>query len=99
MLQARNQLCTFADEKCADCRLAVPVRFILDDFGRNCRIDGFENMISNIRYREISAIIILQSQSQLAAGYGQNAHTITDKCDTMIYMGGNNPDTAGIIAA
>lgn len=96
--QAMNILCSYADENCEGGRLPVPIRFILDDFGTNCRIEGFENMISNIRSREISAMIILQSRSQLISGYGENAHTIIDNCDTMIYMGGNDIETARMIS-
>ena len=95
--QALNELCTYADEQCPDFRLPVPVRFILDDFGTNCRIDNFENIISNIRSRNISAMLMLQSKSQLFASYQTNAHTILDNCDTMLYMGGNDPDTAEMI--
>ena len=97
--QAMNILCSFADERCKGGRLPIPVRFILDDFGTNCRVEGFENMISNIRAREISAMIILQSESQLISSYGESAHTIIDNCDTMIYMGGNDVETARMIAA
>lgn len=96
--QAMNQLCTYADEKCKDSQLPVPVRFFMDDFATNCRIDNFENMISNIRSRKISAVLILQSLSQLEQSYGNAAHTIVDDCDTMIYMGGNDPDTASSVA-
>lgn len=96
--QAMNQLCTYADEECEDSMLPVPVRFIMDDFATNCRIDNFENMISNIRSRKISAILILQSLSQLEDGYGRSSHTIVDDCDTLVYMGGNDPETAQAIA-
>lgn len=96
--QAMNELCSYADEKCSNSELPVPVRFFMDDFATNCRIDNFENMISNIRSRKISAVLVLQSFSQLAAGYGENAHTIADDCDTLIYMGGNDPTTAQEIA-
>ena len=95
--QAMNELCSYADEKCSNSELPVPVRFFMDDFATNCRIDNFENMISNIRSRKISAVLVLQSFSQLAAGYGENAHTIADDCDTLIYMG-NDPTTAQEIA-
>lgn len=91
--QALNQLCTYADEKCENNCLPIPVRFMLDDFGTNCRIDNFENMISNIRSRNISASIILQSESQLVKGYGPSAQTIIDNCDTLIYMGGRDENT------
>lgn len=96
--QAMNELCSYADEECEDNRLPVPVRFILDDFGTNCRIHGFENMISNIRSRGISAVLILQSESQLEKGYGESSHTILDNCDTIAYMGGNDVETARMIS-
>lgn len=96
--QAMNQLCTYADEECINSQLPVPVRFFMDDFATNCRIDNFENMVSNIRSRKISVIIILQSLSQLDKSYGASAHTIIDDCDTLIYMGGNDPETAHSIA-
>ncbi len=96
--QAMNQLCTYADEECENNQLPVPVRFFMDDFATNCRIDNFENMISNIRSRKISVILILQSLSQLDKSYGASAHTIIDDCDTLIYMGGNDPETAHSIA-
>lgn len=96
--QAMNELCSYADEECKDNRLPIPVRFILDDFGTNCRIHGFENMISNIRSRGISTVLILQSESQLVKGYGESSHTILDNCDTIAYMGGNDVVTAKTIS-
>lgn len=96
--QAMNQLCTYADEECDNSQLPVPVRFFMDDFATNCRIDNFENMVSNIRSRKISVMLILQSLSQLEQSYGKSAHTIVDDCDTLIYMGGNDPETAHQIA-
>lgn len=96
--QAMNELCNYADYECKDSRLPVPVRFILDDFGTNCRIHGFENMISNIRSRDISATLILQSEAQLKQGYGESSHTIIDNCDTIVYMGGNDVETARMIS-
>lgn len=96
--QAMNQLCTYADERCQNNQLPVPVRFFMDDFATNCKIENFENMISNIRSRKISVMLILQSLSQLEKSYGRGAHTIADDCDTLIYMGGNDPETAHQIA-
>ena len=95
--QAMSELCRYADAQ-PEHRLKRPVRFILDDFGTVCRIDNFERMISNIRSRNISAMIVLQSLSQLEAGYGASAHTIIDNCDTLLYMGGNDIDTAEYIS-
>ncbi|WP_295091156.1 VirD4-like conjugal transfer protein, CD1115 family [Ruminococcus sp.] len=95
--QAMTELCKIADNQ-PDYHLKMPVRFILDDFGTTIRIEGFQNMISNIRSRGISAMIVLQSLSQLAHGYGTSAHTIIENCDTLLYMGGNDLETASYIA-
>lgn len=96
--QAMNELCDYADNECEDGRLKIPVMFMLDDFATNCRIDNFENMISNIRARNISAMIMLQSISQLEEGYGRSAHTIMNNCDTVIFMGANAPNDAKYFA-
>ena len=92
--QMMNSLCSYADEECADSRLPVPVSFILDDFATNARIDNFENMISNIRSRNISAMIMVQSEAQLQIGYGVAAETIVNNCSTYIYLGGTDPEMA-----
>lgn len=96
--QAMHQLCQYADTKCRDNELPVPVTFIMDDFGSGCRIDNFEKMISNIRSRRISAILAVQSFAQLREGYGESASTIADDCDTLLYLGSNDPKTAQQIA-
>ena len=95
--QAMNALCSHADAQ-PEHRLKVPVRFILDDFGTACRIDNFERMISNVRSRNVSVMIVLQSLSQLEAGYGESSRTIIENCDTLLYMGGNDVDTAKYIS-
>ncbi len=96
--QLMNELCSYADEECENSCLPVEVQFILDDFATNARIDNFENMISNIRSRGISAMLMIQSEAQLKAGYGENAQTIIDNCNTYVYMGGMNPGMAEVIA-
>ena len=96
--QLMNTLCGFADDKCPGNRLPIPVKFILDDFATNARIDNFQNIISNIRSRGISAMIMVQSEAQLKAGYKEDAQTIIDNCNTYVYMGGSNPEQAENIA-
>ena len=44
------------------------------------QIPNFDKLIATIRSREISASIILQSQSQLKAIYKDNADTIAGNC-------------------
>lgn len=92
--QAMQELCAYADNECPDSRLPVPVRFILDDFATNCRIDGFPRVISTIRSRGISTMLMVQSEAQLEVGYGADADTIISNCDTYVYLGGNDVKTA-----
>ena len=68
MLQSQliNLLCDSADDKYGG-RLPVHVRLILDEFANIGQIPNFDKLIATIRSREISASIILQSQSQLKA--------------------------------
>ena len=50
-------------------------------------------LIATIRSREISASIILQSQSQLKTIYKDAAETIIGNCDTMLFLGGKESST------
>ena len=99
MSQAIQILCRSADHDYKEHRLAVPVRFYLDDFATNLFIPDFDKIISVIRSREISTSVILQSLSQLNALYGNDkAATIVNNCDTQIYLGGQDRDTVAYIA-
>lgn len=57
------------------------------------QIPKFEKLIATIRSREISASIILQSQSQLKAIYKDSADTIVGNCDTTLFLGGKEATT------
>lgn len=96
--QAFQVLCRFADSN-PDSRLEVPVRIILDDFATNTYIPDFDKTMSVIRSREISASIILQSLTQLESLYAKNqATTIINNCDHILYLGGQDIPTAEYIA-
>ena len=69
------------------------MRCILDEFANIGQIPQFDKLIATIRSREISASIILQSQSQLKALYKDNADTIAGNCDTMLFLGGKEKTT------
>lgn len=96
--QAMDELCRVADEECEDGRLPIPVRFILDDFATNCKITDFPRMISSIRSRGISTMLMLQAESQLEHCYGRDGYTIIASCDNYVYLGGNDVETANAIA-
>ena len=90
--QLTNLLCDKADDVYGG-RLPVHVRFILDEFANIGQIPQFDKLIATIRSREISASIILQSQSQLKAIYKDNADTIVGNCDTTLFLGGKEKTT------
>ena len=78
--QLFNLLCDKADDFYGG-RLPVHVRLILDEFANIGQIPNFDKLIATIRSREISASIILQSQSQLKTIYKDAAEIISDNCD------------------
>lgn len=90
--QLFNLLCDKADDE-HNGRLPVHVRLLLDEFSNIGQIPKFDKLIATIRSREISASIILQSQSQLKTIYRDAAETITGNCDTMLFLGGKESST------
>lgn len=90
--QMFNLLCDKADDV-YNGRLPVHVRCLLDEFANIGQIPKFDKLIATIRSREISAAIILQSQSQLKTIYKDAADTITGNCDSMIFLGGKEKST------
>lgn len=75
-------------------KLPIPVSVLADDFATGSRILNFPEYISIFREKQISVMLLLQSESQLERMYGyEDAVTIIDNCDTYIYMGGMNLKT------
>lgn len=94
MLQSQlfNLLCDKADDF-YNGRLPVHVRCLLDEFANIGQIPNFDKLIATIRSREISASIILQSQSQLKTIYKDAADTIVGNCDVTLFLGGKEKST------
>ena len=94
MLQSQlfNLLCDKADDF-YNGRLPIHVRLILDEFANIGQIPNFDKLIATIRSREISASIILQSQSQLKTIYKDAADTIVGNCDSTLFLGGKEKST------
>lgn len=90
--QLFNLLCDKADDEHGG-RLPYHVRLLLDEFSNIGQIPKFDKLIATIRSREISASIILQSQSQLKTIYKDAAETITGNCDTVLFLGGKESST------
>ncbi len=90
--QLFNLLCDIADDKHGG-RLPYHVRILADEFANIGQIPKFDKLIATIRSREISASIILQSQSQLKTIYKDAAETIIGNCDTVLFLGGKESTT------
>lgn len=75
-------------------KLPIPVSVLADDFATGSRILHFPEYIAIFREKQISVMLLLQSESQLEKMYGyEDAVTIIDNCDTYVYMGGMNLKT------
>ena len=68
------------------------VTCLFDEFA-NQKIPNFEHLISVIRSREISAHVIVQTQSQLKAVYKDHAETISGNCSSVLFLGGKEQST------
>ena len=80
-------------------RLPIPLTAICDDFATGGQIPNFQHHISIFREKGIAVMMLVQSLSQLAAMYGNyGAVTIRDNTDNIVYLGGNDLDTADQIS-
>ena len=76
-------------------RVPIPLMAICDDFATGGKIPNFQQHISIFREKGIAVMMLVQSLSQLDSMYGYPASiTIQDNTDNIIYMGGNNLNTA-----
>lgn len=79
-------------------RLAMPVRIIMDDFASSALIPDFDKIISVVRSRDIWLTLCIQSLTQLESLYShEQAITIMNNCDHIVYLGGNDLDSANFI--
>lgn len=78
--------------------LPVRVTFMLDEFANVALPDDFCSLLSTMRSREISSIIIIQNMAQIKALFEKTWENITGNCDTLVYLGGNEWDTMKYIS-
>lgn len=95
--QLFNLLCTKADDEYGG-RLPMFVRFLLDEFANNGQIPNFERLIVTIRSRGLSASIFLQNDAQLKTLYKEASATIVGNCDSEVFLGGKEKETAETIS-
>ena len=73
--------------------MPIHVTFMLDEFSNVALPDDFCSLLSTMRSREISSVIIIQNLAQIKALFKDTWETIPGNCDTLIYLGGNEQST------
>ena len=76
-----------------DGKLPIQVTLIMDEFANVALPDDFCSLLSTMRSRRISSIIIIQNLAQIKALFKDTWETITGNCDTLVYLGGNEKST------
>jgi type IV secretion system protein VirD4 len=74
-------------------RLKIPVAFWMDEFANVALPSNFSRLLSTMRKRDICASIILQNLAQIKALFEKEWEGIIGNCDTLLYLGGNEPST------
>ena len=76
-----------------DGELPVPVSFWLDEFANIALPDNFMNMLTTMRSRLISCVILIQNLAQIKAMFKDTWEKIPGNCDVCVYLGGNEQST------
>lgn len=90
--QMFNLLTDHADDECGG-KLDIPVQCLFDEFANIGRLPGMSNLVTTLRSRGVSLEIVLQNLGQLDRDYDKAARIIKGGCDTMLYLGGGDPET------
>ena len=72
--------------------LPVGVDFLLDEAAQ-FYVPNLEKTIAVVRSYNIGITVVLQSLAQLESQYHDDSETITDCCDTMVFLGGKSQKT------
>lgn len=76
-----------------DGKLPIQATLMMDEFANVALPDDFCSLLSTMRSRRISSIIIIQNLAQIKALFKDTWETITGNCDTLVYLGGNEKST------
>ena len=87
-----------AESETPNKRLPIPVHFILDEFANIGQIPEFDKKLATMRKYGIFCSIILQNISQIKSLYRDDWGTIVGNCDSVIFLGGKEPDTLKYIS-
>ena len=91
--QAANLMCRRASVEHGG-SLPVPVTMLMDEFANIGRLPDVERMVAVVRSRTSRWRSACSRSPQLKAAYKDNAATIVDCCDTLLFLGGKSTETA-----
>lgn len=81
-----------ADFNCGG-SLPIHVTLMMDEFSNIALPDDYCSLLSTMRSRSISSVIIIQNLAQIKALFKDTWETIPGNCDTLVYLGGNEQST------
>lgn len=92
--QVFQHLYAYADFGTDNGELPINVTFMLDEFANVPLPDDYLSLLSTMRSRGISSVIIIQNLAQIKKLYPHDEwESIPGNCDTLIYLGGNEKST------
>ena len=71
----------------------MPVTFWMDEFANIALPKDFMKMLTTMRSRLISCVIIIQNLAQIKEKYEKSWEEIPGNCDVCVYLGGNEQST------
>ena len=90
--QMFNLLCERADNVHGG-RLPHHVRVLWDEAANTGQVPGLEKLVSVIRSREVSLVLLYQQLAQCKAIYDKHAETILGNMDSVVFLGGREAST------
>lgn len=96
-MQLFQRLFSVADTQYKD-GLPIHVHVLMDEFSNIKLPEDFEQYLSTMRSRNVSASIILQNLAQIKNLYEKSWESIVGNCDTLLYLGGNEFGTGEYIS-
>ena len=79
-------------------KLAVPVHFLLDEFGNFPAISGFATIITTARSAGMRFTMAVQSPEQIEEKYEKGGQTIIENARTWVFLATNGHKTADLIS-
>lgn len=78
--------------------LPIPVQCYFDEFKNISMPSNFLDILATCRSRNIGVVPIFQDKSQIQALYKESVGTMISNCDTLLFLGGTDPDVKKFIS-